>query len=198
MSEPNIGQMVGGAINALPLDSMFTIPGMAMAKTQAALSHQYYEFIQSVGLEDDGNGGKRVVMVSARFEEAILDSEGNKQSTQVREVSVPLMSLMTHPNVNVQEGSVEFEMTIQSTSEQASEVEGEGGFEAKVGWGPFSAKVHGRMSHKSSQTRKTDTRARYAVSMKLAKDAMPEGMSQFLETVMNASMQPHIVDAQSN
>jgi len=186
----NAGELIAGTVNALPLDRMFTVPAMAMATTQRQLSRQYYEFVKEVGLDENGN----VKMVNAQYTESVLDTEGNVVNNITKTISVPLLSLLTHPNVNVQEGSVEFEMTIQSSSEETSETSGEGGFEATAGWGPFKVKVHGRMSHKSSQTRKTDTRARYAVNMKIAKDDMPEGMHQFLETVLNATSHPKIQD----
>jgi len=184
----NIGQMVGSAVNALPLDRMFKIPALAMADTQKQLSYNYMEWVKNVGLDKDGN----VIMVSANYDEDVLDEQGNVVKTVKKKLQVPLLSILTHPNVNVQEGTVEFEMTIQSSEESSSATEGEASLEAKAGWGPFSVKITGRASHKSSQTRKTDTRARYAVNMKIAKDSMPEGMSQFMEMIQQAVTQPKI------
>lgn len=185
---PNIGEAVGGALNALPLDRMFAAPAMAMAQSQLALSHQYLDFIKTVGLNADGE----LVMVKATYEESQTDTQGNVVSTTKKTVSVPLLSIISHPNVNVQEGSVEFEMTIQASEEETSETQGQGGFEATAGWGPFKVKIHGSMSHKSAQTRKTDTRARYTVNMKIAKDDMPEGMHRMLDAVLNASAHPKV------
>lgn len=190
----NIGQMVGSAINALPLDRMFKVPAVAMAETQKQLSYQYYEWVKNVGLDENGN----VIMVTAEYDEDIVDETGNVVNTVKKKLAVPLLSILTHPNVNVQEGSVEFEMTIQSSEESSSSTEAEASLEAKVGWGPFSVKITGRASHKSSQTRKTDTRARYAVSMKIAKDDAPEGMMQFMEMIQQAVTQPKIAAAASS
>lgn len=184
----NIGQMVGSAVNALPLDRMFMVPAIAMADTQKQLSYNYMEWVKAVGLDKEGN----VIMVSANYDEDVLDETGNVVKTVKKKLQVPLLSILTHPNVNVQEGTVEFEMTIQSSEESSTSNEAEGSLEAKAGWGPFSVKITGRASHKSSQTRKTDTRARYAVNMKIAKDSMPEGMSQFMEMIQQAVTQPKI------
>jgi len=184
----NIGQMVGNSINALPLDRMFKAPALAMADTQKQLSYNYMEWVKAVGLDENGN----VVMVTAEYDEDIVDEQGNVTNTVKKKLAVPLLSILTHPNVNVQEGSVEFEMTIQSSEESTSESEAEGSFQAKAGWGPFSVKISGRASHKSSQTRKTDTRARYAVNMKIAKDDAPEGMMQFMEMIQQAVTQPKV------
>lgn len=190
----NIGQLVGNSVNALPLDRMFKVPAVAMAETQKQLSYQYYEWVKQVGIDESGN----VIMVYAEYDEDIIDETGNVVNTIKKKLGVPLLSILTHPNVNVQEGSVEFEMTIQSSEEASSETEAEGSFAMKAGWGPFSVKVTGRASHKSSQTRKTDTRARYAVSMKIAKDDMPEGMHQFMETIQHAVTQPKVVTSSGN
>lgn len=185
---PNIGQLVGNSVHALPLDRMFKVPAVAMADTQKQLSYQYYEWVKNVGLDENGN----VIMVTALYDEDIVDETGNVVNTVQKKLQVPLLSILTHPNVNVQEGNVEFEMTIQSSEESSSSTEMEASLEAKAGWGPFSVKVTGRASHKSSQTRKTDTRARYTVSMKIAKDNVPEGMMQFMEMIQQAVTQPKL------
>lgn len=192
----DFAQEAGGVLAALPLERMFQAPANAMAATQVALSRQYYDFVRDVGLTPevkDAQGNvitpSGVRMVEATFDEPVLDSEGNLLRTVQRKIAVPLLSILTHPNVNVTEGSIEFELTIQSTSESSSTTEGEGSGKASIGWGPFKMEVSARASHKSSQTRKTDTRARYAVSMKIVKDDMPEGMAVFMETIRNASMQ---------
>lgn len=186
----NIGKMVGSAVNALPLDRMFKAPAVAMADTQKQLSYQYMEWVKEVGMDENGN----IVMVHAEYDEDIVDEQGKVVNTVKKKISVPLLSILTHPNVNVEEGSVEFEMTIQSSEESTSESEAEGSFEAKAGWGPFSVKISGRASHKSSQTRKTDTRARYAVNMKIAKSEAPEGMMQFMEMIQQAVTQPKLAN----
>lgn len=182
----NIGQMIGSSIQALPLDSMFKAPALAMAEAQKQLSYNYLEWVKNVGLDEDGS----VKMVNAKFTETVMNQDGTKGSTITREVSVPLLSIVSHPNVNIKDGSVEFEMTIQASEQSLKETAGEGSLEAKVGWGVFSAKFSAKVSHKSSQTRSTDTRARYAVNMHVAQEELPEGMHRFLEIILNASSQP--------
>ena len=189
----DFAQEAGGVLSALPLERMFQTPAKAMADTQVMLSHQYYQFVKDVGLNEDGS----VKMVTAKFDEPVLDAAGNLVRTVQREITVPLLSILTHPNVNVVEGSIDFELTIQSSSEQHSETQGEAQANITIGWGPFKASITARMSHKSSQTRKTDTRARYAVSMKIAKDDMPEGMHLFMETIRNAALQPYKAQQQA-
>lgn len=190
---PGNPAIIGSTINSLPLDRMFTVPAKAFADTQVALSRQYYDFIQQVGFESstDANGvvTRKLVMVEASFDEPTKDAQGNITGTQVRKIAVPLLSILEHPNVNVVEAGIEFELTIQTAEEQSSKTEAEGKLDATIGWGPFKATISARMSHNSSQTRKTDTRARYAVNMKLAKGPMPEGMARFLDIVTDAVAQ---------
>lgn len=176
----------GGVLDALPLERMFQVPASAFAATQMQLSRQYLEFVKQVGLDEDGN----VKMVTATVDEPVLDGEGNVVRTVTRQISIPLLAIVDHPNVNVQEGSIDFELTIESSTEQHSETEAEGSADVTLGWGFIKAKVHARASHKSSQTRRTDTRARYTVSMRVARDELPEGMQMFLETVRGISMRP--------
>lgn len=188
------GALIGSTINALPLATMFGVPAKAFADTQVMLSRQYYEFIQQVGLEDvieNGvkTGKRQVIMVEAIFKEPSVDSTGKVTGTTERSISVPLLSILEHPNVNVVEAGVEFELTIQTTEESSTKTEAEGKADITVGWGPFKAAVSARMSHNSSQTRKSDTRARYAVHMKLAKGPMPEGMARFMDIITDAVAQ---------
>lgn len=62
-----------------------------------------------------------------------------------------------------------------------------------LGWGPFRLNVKGSVSHKSTQTRKTDTRARYAFNTTLKRQEPPEAMMRVIEFLTDAATKPTIV-----
>jgi hypothetical protein len=187
----NIGQAVGGALQSLPIDKMISAPLMAAIAAQVRASHAYKEFVETVGLE---NG--KAVMIPFEYEEDIIDEAGNVVDTRVRKMSVPLLALVSHPNLNVEEVQIDFEMTIETSEEDHSSTSGEGGFEAKIGWGPFSVKVHGKVSHKSEQTRKTDTRAKYSISVLAKRAGPPEGMMRVLDAMVDEATRAKKSDGQ--
>lgn len=61
---------------------------------------------------------------------------------------------------------------------------------ASLGWGPFKLNVKGSVSHKSSQTRKTDTRARYAFNTTLKRQDPPEAMMRVIDFLTEAATKP--------
>ena len=79
-----------------------------------------------------------------------------------------------------------FELTVTTSEASSSETEGKGSVSGKVGWGLFSAKFSASMSHKSSQTRKTDTRARYEINIAASQQPPAEGLSRMMETLLAA------------
>jgi hypothetical protein len=193
MAQSNIGQATGAALQSLPIHKMISAPLMAAIQAQVQASHAYKDFVETVGLE---NG--RAVMIPFEYTEDQVDEAGNVVSTITRKMSVPLLALVSHPNINVEEIDIEFEMTIETQESEHSETSGEGGFEAKIGWGPFSVKVHGKVSHKSEQTRKTDTRAKYSISVRGKRAGPPEGMMRVLDAMVDEATRPKIGQASQN
>lgn len=63
-------------------------------------------------------------------------------------------------------------------------------FGASLGWGPFKVDVRGQVSHKSTQTRKTDTRARYAVSTRIRRQDPPEALMRVIDFLTDAATKP--------
>ena len=181
----DITQTFGRVVKSLPLDAMFSAPLEAVIQAQTAACKSTVGFIKEVGFDENGDA----VMVRSGFTQQISDKEGNVVKAVKRVIDVPLLCLVPIPAVAIEEVKIGFELTVETAEAQSSETEGKGSVSGKVGWGPFSAKFSASMSHKSTSTRKTDTRARYTVDI-LAKQQPPaEGMSRMLETLL-AAVQP--------
>lgn len=177
--------LVGSVLNALPLDKMISTPLMAMINAQIASSKAYADFILGVCVEE---GKARAIQFD--YDETVTDAEGNVAEVRKKTMRIPLIAAITHPNIGIDKGTINFEMTVSQSEESHSETAGSGGFEAKMGWGPFSVKVHGTVSHKSEQTRKTDTRAKYTIGVEAGRQPPPEALMRVIDFLTEAATKP--------
>lgn len=185
---------VGGIIKSLPISMMIVEPCRAFIDAYQASLKAYVDAIMTIGFIEvvDDKGVKRSQTRMARgiVRQSIRDAAGNATGkVQELVVDAPVLCLATPKPFGPARAKVEFEMTVETSDMQSSSTEGKAEFEAKVGWGPFSASFKGSLSHKSEQVRKTDTRARYAFSIEFERDEVPEGVMRFNEFLLNASMQ---------
>ena len=154
--------------------------------------------IELVKISGDGENavwcveGEEQVAKNIQFEydETIVDHEGNFKEVHRKTMRIPLMAAITHPNICIEEGTVDFEMEVSQAEEDTKTNEAEAGLDAKVGWGPFSAKIHGKVSHKSEQTRKTDTRSKYSIHTLVKRQGPPEGLMRVIDFLTDAATKP--------
>ena len=181
---------VGSVFNALPLDRMITIPLMAMVQAQVQASKAYVDFLMAVCIKEG-----KAIAVQFDYDETLLDKEGNITGSQRRTVRVPLMAAVVHPCICIEEGIIDFELTVTQASEEKSATAGEATLEATIGWGPFKVSVHGQVSHKAEQTRKTDTRAKYSIHITAKRQPAPEGLQRILDHLVDAATRPGTLPA---
>lgn len=177
----------GGILQSLPLDYIFSAPIVAAAKAQELCCQQFVSFIERVGFNKDGS----VRTTRFSYQQAEIDSAGNATGKSLsRVVDVPFMATIPLPNFSIDKLTEDFEMQIDTSESQSSASEYKGEFSAKIGWGIFSASMSGSVSHKSEQTRKTDTRAKLTIHMEASRMGAPEGLQRVLDFITNAQTQP--------
>lgn len=181
---------VGSVFNALPLDRMITIPLMAMVQAQVQASKAYVDFLLAVCIKDG-----KAVAVQFDYDETLTDSEGKITGVIRKTIRVPLMAAVVHPCICIEEGTIDFELTVSQAEEEKSSTAGEATLEATVGWGPFKVSVHGSLSHKSEQTRKTDTRAKYSIHITAKRQPAPEGLQRIIDHLVDAATKPGTMPA---
>ncbi len=181
---------VGSVFNSLPLDRMITIPLMAMVQAQVQASKAYVDFLLAVCIKDG-----KAVAVQFDYDETQTDSEGKITGAMKRTIRVPLMAAVVHPCICIEEGTIDFELTVSQAEEEKSSTAGEATLEATVGWGPFKVSVHGSLSHKSEQTRKTDTRAKYTIHITAKRQPAPEGLQRIIDHLVDAATKPGTMPA---
>ncbi|WP_412460138.1 DUF2589 domain-containing protein [Pseudomonas sp. SC11] len=180
--------LIGSVINALPMDRMIAGPLQAMIQAQVTASKSYADFLLNVCIKDG-----KAVAIQFDYDETLVGQDGGYQGTVKKSLSVPLLAAITHPNIAIEEGRIEFEMTVNQMAEDRSSKDIQGSLEASLGWGPFKLDVKGSVTHKSEQTRKTDTRARYAFSTSVRRQAPPEAMMRVIDYLTDAATKPSVL-----
>ncbi|WP_449433611.1 DUF2589 domain-containing protein [Pseudomonas putida] len=183
--------LIGSVLNALPMDRMIAAPLQAMVQAQVTASKAYADFLMQVCVQDG-----KAVAIQFDYDETIVDEQGEYQGVISKTMKVPLLAAITHPNISIEEGNVEFELTISQMAEDFSESSKNGELAASLGWGPFKLDMKGSISHKSTQTRKTDTRARYAFNTTLRRQEPPEALMRVIDFLTEAAVKPTVVKTQ--
>ena len=108
--------LIGSVINALPMDRMIAGPLQAMVQAQVTASKSYADFLMQVCVQDG-----KAVAIQFDYDETIVDEQGDYKGIVSKSMKVPLMAAITHPNIVIEEGKVEFELTISQAAEDFSE-----------------------------------------------------------------------------
>lgn len=182
----------GSVINALPIDKMIGGPLQAMITAQVQASKSYADFLLGVCIKDG-----QALQIQFEYDETQTDTEGNYRGIVKKAIRIPLLAAVTHPNICIEEGTVDFELEVTASEASATSTGVEVGFEAKMGWGPVSISVNGKVSHKSEQTRKQDTRAKYSFHCAIKRQEPPEAIMRVIDFLTDAATKPVVVPGQA-
>ncbi|KVO41267.1 DUF2589 domain-containing protein [Burkholderia ubonensis] len=176
---------IGSVINALPMDQMIAGPLKAMISAQTQAAKSYADFLMQVCIQ----GGKAVA-VQFDYDETLVDESGVSKGVVQKTMRIPLLAAIVHPIIAIEEGTIDFEMEITQSEKASSSTEAGGEFKAKIGWGPVSVSLSGRVSHKSEQTRSTDTRAKYSIHTQVKRQQPPEALMRVIDFLTDAATKP--------
>lgn len=190
----------------LPMDSLIGGPLTAACDSQIKLARATADFIKVIGFmppEDIKSevGKTRTALFQFKRPVEIPGQTGKDgaaltaptiKEEQV-ELEVPLLAIVNVPNLTITSVDVTFDMEVKSSFETKSSSDKEGSLqaEAKVGWGPFSAKVsvQGKVSSHKESTRKSDNSAKYHVAVHAEDRGMPEGLARVMD-ILQTSVAP--------
>lgn len=178
---------MGGIVRDLPIASMVSMPVMAAVDAQFAIAMKTAEFIERVGLNPD----KSVKMVRMSYKQAEMDQAGNATGKSVdRVIDVPFLTIVPVPNLEVQGVKVNFDLEVSTAEENKSSSEYQASLSGTVGFAWWKVSFSGSVTHKSEQTRKTDTRAKYSFEVVVGKGETPEGLSRVFEALLAGVTKP--------
>ncbi|KUI97872.1 DUF2589 domain-containing protein [Vibrio sp. MEBiC08052] len=199
--------------SGLPMGDLIGGPLMAAAEANNKMAMTQVKFMldscfskQAVkgdgGDKDDNSRSEyQPVMVELKLKRPIITTTKGKDegkstvSTDTAEssISIPLLTLLPLNALAVDDVSIEFNMEVKSSfaneqSQQEKEnMSAQGSFEAKIGYGPFSASVSGSVS-KSSEKSNSNTekyeksnKASYDVKVHAGQLPLPEGVGVIIK-----------------
>lgn len=176
----------GGIVKSLPLDMMFGAPLQAAIQAQVNSAKATAQYMKDIGFDKDG----KVLTIKSGYTQVLNDAQGNPVKSVSRTVEAPLLALVPIPALIIKSVDIDFELTVETAESSSSSTEMGAKVEGKVGFAFWSASFSASISHKSEQTRKTDTRARYQVKMHAEQTDPPEGFKRIIDTLMAAMLQP--------
>lgn len=112
--------------------------------------------------------------------------------------NLPLLTIIPINSLGVDNVDITFEMEVKSSFSEdtnktvSNSTQAKASFEAKMGWGPFSATVKGSASydHKDSETHSThyqkSNSAKYTVNVHAGQLPVPKGVNTIIEAFTNA------------
>ena len=178
---------VAGIIKSLPIEHMFAAPIMAGIKCHREACKAVADFIDEVGLNEDGS----VKMVRFAYKEAEHDSDGNATGKSLeRVIDLPFIAMVPLPALGVEKIVVDFELEVNTSESKSSSTEAKASVKAKLGFGWWSVSMSGSVSHKSEQTRKTDTRAKYSVHLEAGAQPPTEALMRVIDAMTAATVRP--------
>lgn len=186
-----MSETVGDQFKGLDMHSLIAEPLMVACEAQSMLAASTTKFIQDAGLEKAKDGKSEIKTTAFSFQRGLLGENGENIGTQTVNMEVPLLAIVKIPTLAIDDINVTFDMDVTSVecSEKSSDQGGTRAENARIGFGPFSAKVNikGSVASHEKNTRSTDNAKKYQVSVE-AKDAgIPEGLERMLEILANAS-----------
>lgn len=178
---------VAGIIKSLPIEYMFGAPVMAAIKCHREACKAVADFIGDIGLNEDGS----VKMVRFSYSEVEHDTDGNATSTiHERVIDLPFIAAVPLPALGVEKVVVDFELEVNTAESSKSSTSASATMKGKLGFGWWSVSMSGSVSHKSEQTRSTDTRSKYSVHLEAGAQAPPEALMRVIDAITAAAVRP--------
>ena len=187
---------VAGKFSALPMESLIGGPLQAAATAQGTLANITSDFINNVGLQDDGQGNLSARTVDFKYQKPVKTTttaaDGTVTDTwdkQEMDLQVPLLTIVKAPNLQVKDVEINFNMEVKASSASSNENSQNASVDAS--WSGWGAKVsfHGSVSNKNTSQRSSDTSAKYEVKVLAKDDGAPEGLMKVLD-ILGEAIQP--------
>ena len=187
---------VASQFAALPMEHLIGGPLQAAATAQGTLANITSDFINNVGLQDDGNGNLSARTVDFKYQKPIKTSttatDGTVTETwdkQEMDLQVPLLTIVKAPNLQVKDVEINFNMEVKASSNATNENSQNASVDASwSGWGA-KVKFHGSVSNKNTSQRSSDSSAKYDVKVSETDDGAPEGLMKVLD-ILQEAIQP--------
>ena len=182
---------IADQFKGLPIGELIANPLISAAQAQGKLAGVTEQFIEEVGLEEDENKKLKARTVEFAYDVPISNPKTGEVNVEKRNLNVPLLAIVNTPSLSVKNVTIDFDMTVKSSTEHKDSSEKKASMKASYSawWSPVKASMTASVANKSENTRKTDNSARYTVHVEARDDGAPEGLMKVLD-ILSDSMKP--------
>lgn len=184
-------------LSGLPMKDLISSPLTAASDANAHMALTQTKFMletcfEKTGEDKTGEDIRKPIMITLEVSRPVINSQGVPQNDTKSSLKLPLLTILPLNSLAVTSVDVSFEMEVKSStsnetsSSKSDESEGNGGFDAKIGYGLFSASVTGSISTTSksdssaSEHYKKSNSATYTVNVKAEQLPLPEGVNTII------------------
>ena len=171
---------LGQELATLDFSNLIGGPLNAIVESQAKSAITTADFVKSVGFDKNNK------VISTDFEYTKEDADGVQQNFKL---SVPLLTMLPIPYIEIDEATIQFNANLTSTtsSESSSDVKGSSTVSGKGGWwfAKASMKASASYQKKSSKTDEVKKTYSMAITVKAKQADMPAGTSRVLSILEN-------------
>jgi hypothetical protein len=180
---------IADQFKGLPIGELIANPLISAAQAQGKLAGVTEQFIEEVGLEKSKDGKSlKARTVEFGYDVPITNPKTGEVSVETRTLNVPLLAIVNTPSLSVKNVTIDFDMTVKSSTEHKDTTEAKVSTKASYSawWSPVKCSMTASVSNKSENTRKTDNSARYTVHCEARDDGAPEGLMKVLDILQDA------------
>jgi hypothetical protein len=191
--------------SGLPMDALIGGPLNAAAKANAAMALTQTSFLLDTCFKKDGESYEPI-MINMSLTRGVIQASDTPDAPPsidsfVTKFELPLLTIIPLNSLGVDNVDIAFEMEVKSSygedthEEKAKELKAEASFEAKVGYGPFSATVKGSVSYDQKESSSKDTHyqksnsAKYTLNIHAGQLPLPKGVTTIIDA-FSKSIEP--------
>ncbi|MFJ7150862.1 DUF2589 domain-containing protein [Streptomyces sp. NPDC100445] len=167
-----------GAELSMPFDHIIGGPLQGVIRASAMAANETAKFIRDVGFNKEGNV-ETVKFKYTSTEPTTKEGVADTKKT-VKEVEVPLLSVVPIPYLQLSKVTLDFSVKIDSVSTQKHDTQIGGSAEASGGFWGITASVKASYDNSSSSSDTVTRNAAMSVHVEAEQGPMPAGMEKIL------------------
>lgn len=185
------------AFSGLPMDSLIGGPLNAAAKANAAMALTQTSFLLDTCFSKKDEKNYEPILISMTLTRGVIQPAEAGKDPIIKQVQtkfeLPILTIIPLNSLAVDNVDISFEMEVKSSfgedthEEKSKALKAESSFEAKFGYGPFSATIKGSVSYDQKESSSRDTHyqksnsAKYTVNVHAGQLPLPQGVTTIID-----------------
>jgi len=192
--------------SGLPMDALIGGPLNAAAKANSAMALTQTAFLLDTCFKKTEGDNYEPIMIKMSLTRGVIQAGADEKTPPTidsfeTKFELPLLTIIPLNSLGVDNVDITFEMEVKSSygedthDEKSKQLKAESSFEAKVGYGPFSASIKGSVSYDQKESSTKDTHyqksnsAKYTVKVHAGQLPLPQGVTTIIDA-FSKSIEP--------